>query len=239
MTQMTAAEYDRLSSSGYDSSELIGRYGLESAWENYLRGKKGTENFAVDARGRRLDEATAATLIKGERIIDPVPGANLVLTIDAGLQRAAEKAVAHLPAAAVVVTEVRTGRLLALVSKPSFDPNIMTGHLTRAEETLLLSDPRKPFIDKALRMFAAPRRRMDRDQRGHRRERSAHEHRAAVTGAGAGAAQRERRDAGDGGGRDHEPEVLLRGQHRGPGADGHDHDDRHDRREQHDERDQP
>ncbi len=156
MTQMTAAEYERLSSSGYDSSELIGRYGLESAWENYLRGKKGTENFAVDARGRRLDEATAATLIKGERIIDPVPGANLILTIDAGLQRAAEKAVAHLPAAAVVVVEVRTGRLLALVSKPSFDPNIMTGHLTRAEETLLLSDPRKPFIDKALRAEYPP-----------------------------------------------------------------------------------
>lgn len=156
MTQMTSAEYDRLATSGYDSSELIGRYGLESAWENYLRGKKGIEHFAVDARGRRLDEATAATLIAGERIVDPVPGANLILTIDAALQRAAEKAVAHLPAAAVVVTEVKTGRLLAVVSKPSFDPNVMTGHLTRAEETLLLSDPRKPFIDKALRAEYPP-----------------------------------------------------------------------------------
>ncbi|MEZ4358606.1 MAG: penicillin-binding protein 2 [Kofleriaceae bacterium] len=156
MTQMTATEYDRLSSSGYGSSELIGRYGLESSWENYLRGKKGIERFAVDARGRQLDDATAASLITGDRIIDPVPGANLVLTIDAGLQRAAEKAVAHLPAAAVVVTEVHTGRLLVVVSKPSFDPNIMTGHLTRAEETLLLSDPRKPFIDKALRAEYPP-----------------------------------------------------------------------------------
>jgi penicillin-binding protein 2 len=156
MSQMTATEYDRLSSSGYDSSELIGRYGLESAWENYLRGKKGIERFAVDARGRRLDEATTATLITGPRIDDPVPGANLVLTIDAGLQRAAEKAVAHLPAAAVIVVEIHTGRLLAVVSKPSFDPNVMTGHLTRAEETLLLSDPRKPFIDKALRAEYPP-----------------------------------------------------------------------------------
>lgn len=156
MTQMTAAEYDRLATSGYDSSELIGRYGLESAWENYLRGKKGIERFAVDARGRRLDEATAATLITGARVIDPVPGANLVLTLDAGLQRAAERAVAHLPASAVAVVEIATGRVLALVSKPSFDPNIMTGHLTRAEETLLLSDPRKPFIDKALRAEYPP-----------------------------------------------------------------------------------
>lgn len=156
MTQMTSAEYDRLAASGYDSSELIGRYGLEAAWENYLRGKKGIERFAVDARGRRLDEATAATLISGARIIDPVPGANLVLTIDAGLQRAAERSVAHLPAAAVAVVEISTGRVLALVSKPSFDPNVMTGHLTRAEETLLLSDPRKPFIDKALRAEYPP-----------------------------------------------------------------------------------
>jgi penicillin-binding protein 2 len=156
MTQMTSAEFDRLSASGYDSSELIGRYGLEAAWENYLRGKKGIERFAVDARGRRIDEATAAALISGERVIDPVPGANLVLTIDAGLQRAAEKAVAHLPAAAVVVTEIKTGKILAIVSKPSFNPNVMTGHLTRAEETLLLSDPRKPFIDKALRAEYPP-----------------------------------------------------------------------------------
>jgi len=50
--------------------------------------------------------------------------------------------------AAVVVVEPKTGKLRAIVSKPSFDPNTMTGHLTKAEYTLLMSDPRKPFIDK-------------------------------------------------------------------------------------------
>ena len=156
MTQMTAAEVDRFASQGYDTSELVGRYGLEAAWENYLRGKKGIERYAVDARGQRLDDKTAATLIQGERVIGAVPGANLVLTIDAELQRLAEKAVARVPAAAVVIVEAGTGKLRAVVSKPSFDPNIMTGHLTRAEETLLLSDPRKPFIDKALRASYPP-----------------------------------------------------------------------------------
>lgn len=156
MTQMTAAEVDRLARQGYDPNELIGRYGLEAAWENYLRGKKGVERYAVDAKGQRLDDKTAQTLIPGERVIGAVPGANLVLTVDAELQRTAEKAVAHVAAAAVVIVEPRTGKIRALVSKPSFDPNVMTGHLTRAEETLLLSDPRKPFIDKALRATYPP-----------------------------------------------------------------------------------
>jgi penicillin-binding protein 2 len=156
MTQMTADEADRLTAQGYDPSDLIGRYGLESAWENYLRGKRGVEHYAVDARGQRLDDKTVANLIHGERVIDAVPGANLVLTIDSDLQKLAEKAVSRVAAAAIVVVEVKTGRVKAVVSKPSFDPNVMTGHLTHAEYTLLMQDPRKPFIDKALRATYPP-----------------------------------------------------------------------------------
>jgi len=155
MSQMTAAEAEKLTNQGYQTSELVGRYGLESAWENYLRGKKGIERYAVDARGQRLDEKTAATLISGERVTGAVPGANLVLTIDVELQRIAEKVIGQ-QAAAVIIVEPRTGKLRAVVSKPSFDPNIMTGHLTRQEETMLKSDPRKPFLDKALRMTYPP-----------------------------------------------------------------------------------
>ncbi|HEY5936942.1 MAG TPA: penicillin-binding protein 2 [Kofleriaceae bacterium] len=156
MTQMTEEEADRLQNQGYSTSELVGRYGLESAWENYLRGKKGIERYAVDARGQQLDEKTAATLIQGERKINAVPGANLVLTIDVDLQKLAEKAVSHVPAAAVIIVEPKTGKLRAVVSKPSFDPNVMTGHLTRQEDAMLRSDPRKPFIDKALRATYPP-----------------------------------------------------------------------------------
>ena len=156
MTQMTAGEVDKLANQGYDASELVGRYGLEAAWENYLRGKKGIERFAVDARGQRLDDRTAASLIDGARTVPPVPGANLVLTIDADLQRLAEKAMAHVAAGAIVIVEPKTGKLRAIVSRPSFDPNIMTGHLTRQENELMLSDPRKPFIDKALRATYPP-----------------------------------------------------------------------------------
>jgi len=50
-----------------------------------------------------------------------------------------------------VIVEPKTGKIRAIVSKPSFDPNVMTGHLTHAEYTLLLNDPLKPFVDKSLR----------------------------------------------------------------------------------------
>ena len=156
MTQMTANEADRLGQQGYEPSELVGRYGLEAAWENYLRGKKGIERFAVDARGNRLDDETATSLIEGERVIEAVPGANVVLTIDADLQKIAEKAVAHQSAAAVVIVEPKTGKIRAIVSKPSFDPNVMTGHLTHQQYQQMMDDVRKPFIDKAIRATYPP-----------------------------------------------------------------------------------
>lgn len=156
MNQMTNEEYADLAEQGYEPSELVGRYGLERAWENYLRGKKGIERFAVNARGQRIAAADAAGLIQGPPVVEPVAGHNLVLTIDAELQRIAERAVRRHAAAAVAVVEVETGRILTLVSKPSFEPNVMTGQLTKAEEALLNQDPRKPFIDKTLRQHYPP-----------------------------------------------------------------------------------
>src|SRR5262249_21008500 len=145
MTQMTAAEADRLGNQGYDPSELVGRYGLEDKWENYLRGKKGIERYAVDARGQRLDEVTAAALIQGERGVPAVPGANLVLTIDTELQRLAEKAVGHAAAAAVGVVEPPTGKSPPLGSQPAFAPNGLTARPTPRRETLLKPDPPQPL----------------------------------------------------------------------------------------------
>jgi penicillin-binding protein 2 len=158
MTQMTADEAEKLVPQGYSTSELVGRAGLEAAWENYLRGKKGIERYAVDAKGKKLDDSTAAELIEGELVTEPVPGANLVLTIDLEMQKLAEKAIAQsrVPAAAVIVVDPKTGKLRAVVSRPSFDPNIMTGRLTRQEYEMLRKDPRKPFVDKTLRATYAP-----------------------------------------------------------------------------------
>ena len=151
MNQLTPKEASDLASRGYRASEMIGRYGLERQWESYLRGKKGTQQVVVDARGRRVESVEAEALTEGPKLIPPVAGHNLVLTIDHELQAAAEQAAAEQAAAAIAVVEIDTGRMLALVSSPAFDPNVMTGHLSRADEQRLLADPRRPFVDQTLR----------------------------------------------------------------------------------------
>ena len=156
MNKMTAREADEYRQLGYQEWELIGRDGLEREWENHLRGKKGVENYVVNARGQRIEGPDADGLIEGARMVPPVGGHDVVLTLDVELQKLAEQAVRRHPAAAVAVVEVNTGRILALVSKPSFDPNIMTGHLTRAEKALMDADPRKPFLDKTLQQHYPP-----------------------------------------------------------------------------------
>jgi len=156
MNQITGSEFDEREAEGYQPTDLVGRYGLERAWESYLRGKRGIERFVVNAKGERIEGPDADGLIEGARFVPPVAGHNVVLTIDLALQEHIEKLLRRRAAGAVAVIEVKSGRILALASTPSFDPNVMTGHLTREREAQMLSDPRKPFIDKTLRQYYPP-----------------------------------------------------------------------------------
>ncbi|HTE52437.1 MAG TPA: penicillin-binding protein 2 [Kofleriaceae bacterium] len=156
MNQPSSQEMADLEKQGYDATEFVGRYGVERGWESYLHGKKGIERFIINASGDRIDDAEAEKLIEGARFEPPIAGHDVVLTIDLELQRLAEHAVGAHPAAAVAVVEVETGRMLALVSTPSFDPNVMTGHLTRVEHERLQGDPRHPYVDKTLQQHYPP-----------------------------------------------------------------------------------
>jgi penicillin-binding protein 2 len=156
MNQISDAELDERRKDGYDETDAIGRYGIEKQWENFLRGKKGVERYVVDAKGQRKTDKEAEELISGERFVPPVPGHAVVLTLDARLQRIAERALRNHPAGGIAVVETGSGKILALVSKPAFDPNVMTGHLTRAEEAQMEADPHKPFLDKTLRQHYYP-----------------------------------------------------------------------------------
>jgi penicillin-binding protein 2 len=156
MNQIGDGELEARRDEGYDEGDYIGRSGIEKQWESYLRGKRGVERFVVDALGRRKTDHDAEALIEGPALEPPVPGHNIVLTLDADLQRIAEQALAEHPAAGVAVVEVATGRVLALVSKPAFDPNQLTGNLTRAEAAMLETDPLKPFLDRTLRQHYFP-----------------------------------------------------------------------------------
>ncbi|MBI4510586.1 MAG: penicillin-binding protein 2 [Deltaproteobacteria bacterium] len=156
MNQINETELEEKRGAGYEPGDYLGRYGIEKQWENYLRGKKGVERFVVDARGQRKSSKEAEALIDKERFVAPVPGHNVVLTLSVELQRLAERALRNHPAGGIAMVDVRSGKILVLVSKPGFDPNVMTGRLTRAEEAQLEADPYKPFLDKTLRQHYYP-----------------------------------------------------------------------------------
>src|SRR4029078_10486509 len=77
----------------YASSEFIGRYGIEKEWEPFLHGRRGIERFITNAKGEKVDDPSKEDLIQGPKFEAPVPGNDVVLTIDLRLQRIAEKAV--------------------------------------------------------------------------------------------------------------------------------------------------
>jgi len=144
MSEVTPDEMD--DHPEYRRGQTIGRRGIERRWERELRGADGKQNIAVDAKGRELDKDTQEALIpEAERLVPATPGNNLVLSIDEKLQEAADAAFPG-RAGAVVVMEAKTGFILAMVSRPSFDPNKMSGRISRAELAAINADPLKPML---------------------------------------------------------------------------------------------
>lgn len=152
----TEADLAKWKETGVTSESLVGRAGIEYTWEDQLHGHPGRERFAVDARGKRLSPDVVDGLIAGARVTEPVPGSTIVLTIDADLQAAAEKAIARYAAAAVVIVDVQTGDLLTVASRPTFEPNIMSNAPSRDAYAALADDPRRPFLNKATRVTFPP-----------------------------------------------------------------------------------
>jgi penicillin-binding protein 2 len=148
MSEVTPDEMD--DHPEYRRGQTIGRRGLERRWEKDLRGADGKQNIAVDAKGRELDKDTQEALIpEAERLVPATPGNNLVLSIDGRLQEAADQAFPG-RAGAVVVMEAKTGFILAMVSRPSFDPNKMSGRISRSELKTLSDDPLKPMLNRVM-----------------------------------------------------------------------------------------
>ncbi len=148
----TETEQQKRNPLGYESGDMIGATGIERAWESYLRGQRGWEERVVDARGRYRTGPEAERLLDRNARQDPVPGRDIRLTLDIELEQAIERAMRPQRAGAVVVVEVRTGRLLAMYSKPEFDPNDVSGGAgrDRMRQTVsrLYDDPLQPMLDK-------------------------------------------------------------------------------------------
>ena len=124
----------------YRGTDVIGKKGLEKTWEESLHGRTGLEEVEVTARGRP---------VRTLRRIDPVPGENLVLSLDLGLQRVAEEAFAG-HRGALVAIEPATGDVLAFVSQPSFDPNLFIDGIDVENWKLLNESPDHPLINRPL-----------------------------------------------------------------------------------------
>ena len=142
---ITESEYDTLVVKGYKIRDRIGRTGVEAAYETHLRGKWGGQMLEVNAMGevqRNLGDRPSES------------GQDLTLTLDLDLQRAAEQALADKPGGAVVALEAKTGAVLALASKPGFDPNFFSKLITTQKEyDALFLNPKKPLLSRAMNPY--------------------------------------------------------------------------------------
>jgi penicillin-binding protein 2 len=152
MREVDADMMGRLRDQGYVEGDRIGAAGVERAWESYLRGTRGWEKVLVDARGLRRP-ARSEILTEPSRA-EPIPGRDLRLTIDIELQKAMQKAMRGELAGGAAVVDVRSGAILGLVSKPSYDPDQLSGgsgrDIVRDAFSRLFSDPLKPALDKTV-----------------------------------------------------------------------------------------
>ncbi len=117
--EISNPELAQLRSNGYVAGDIIGKRGLERSFESILKGTKGVTYIEVDAFGRRMKTLT------DRKVMAPIAGADLILTLDADLQRTVEQELARRHGA-VVVLDVTTGEVLAFCSKPDYDPEFFS-----------------------------------------------------------------------------------------------------------------
>jgi penicillin-binding protein 2 len=137
---------------GYLANDQVGMAGLEATYEDQLHGKSGRQTIEVDVSGRRIRTI-------GESI-QPVPGHNLTLTIDMQLQKVATEALQEVmdkssgftkaTQGVVVALDPRNGKVLAMVSLPSYNNNLFAKGITTEAWKLLTEDPNRPLLNQAV-----------------------------------------------------------------------------------------
>lgn len=140
----------------YKQGDHIGKSGLEQRMEDVLRGVDGEEMVEVDALGRRKLDIKGNRLL-GSKVVGKVeiPGKNLVLTIDQDLQVAAAKAFGD-KAGALVAIDPSTGEILAMISRPAFDPTDFARGIKYDLWEKLRTDENRPLRDKTIQDHYSP-----------------------------------------------------------------------------------
>lgn len=150
LAEISKPQLDRDSSKYYRQGDFVGISGVESEYESPLRGKRGIRHVKVNNRG-----LITGTLGDGSLDTLSVPGANIKLTINLELQQYAEKLLDG-KVGSLVAIEPSTGEILALVSSPSFDPNLLSGRKFSENFLEIQKDSLKPLFNRALRANYAP-----------------------------------------------------------------------------------
>ena len=138
---------------GLKPGDIIGLSGIEQIYDDYLRGTDGYREVVVDSRGRIQAEI---------EIVDPIPGRDLVTTIDLDIQNAAEEQLRNSATqrGVIIAMDPNNGEIFALASAPTFDPNLFSQRITtkegRAEYKALLDDPQKPLLNRAVQSRYPP-----------------------------------------------------------------------------------
>ncbi len=124
----------------YNYDNIIGKSGLEKVYEKYLRGIHGTRMIEVNAMGQQLSSNV---------IEQSVPGDNIILTIDKNLQRIAEESMEG-KTGAIVAIDPKNGAILAMVSKPCFNPNMFAVQISHEEWEELNNNPLHPLVNRVI-----------------------------------------------------------------------------------------
>jgi penicillin-binding protein 2 len=130
----------------YSPGDVVGRSGVEQTYDALLRGTDGSRDIIVNSHGKELGHL-------GQELA--IPGQDLRLTIDLDIQMAAEKAMEG-KNGALVAMDPHTGEILAMVSRPTFDPNQFSVRLTRAYWNQIITDPNHPLLNKTIQAQLAP-----------------------------------------------------------------------------------
>ena len=139
-------EAKQLDATQYRGTQSIGKTGIERFYENELHGKVGFEEVETNAQGR---------VMRVLRHTDAVAGKNIVLSLDIKLQEAAEDALGD-RRGSIIALDPKTGEVLAMVSKPSFDPNLFVTGISSRDYSGLRDSIDKPLFNRALRGLYAP-----------------------------------------------------------------------------------
>lgn len=152
--EISDTELEKKKSEGYNNGDLVGKVGLEKVYDKEIRGVNGGQQIEVDVEGK-------PTRVIGKK--EPVLGNELVLTIDARIQKAAEKAMddrlrylqdkfgnPKAKAAAAVVMNPQTGEILALVSRPTFNPNKFNGGISTKDWQEINDNPFNPMQNRTI-----------------------------------------------------------------------------------------